>query len=47
MQLSGVQPAFTQLVGEGCNLTGSAEFNELVEAYERDEVMDVCDAQVE
>ena len=53
MQLSGLEPAFIgpesgfQLIGERCNLMGSAKFKKLVDSYKWDEAMDVCIAQCE
>jgi 5-methyltetrahydrofolate--homocysteine methyltransferase len=53
MMLSGLEPAIItedsgfQLVGERCNLMGSAKFKKLVDAYKWDEAMEVCLAQCE
>merc|ERR1719421_2323892 len=51
MQLSGLEPLFLrkedgfQLVGERCNLMGSAKFKKLVDTNKWDEAMEVCIAQ--
>nr|UKS50369.1 B12-dependent methionine synthase [Alexandrium pacificum] len=51
MQLSGLEPCLLkpdagfQLIGERCNLMGSAKFKKLVDTYKWDEAMDVCLAQ--
>merc|ERR1719421_351954 len=53
MQLSGLEPLFLrpedgfQLVGERCNLMGSAKFKKLVDNNKWDEAMEVCVAQCE
>merc|ERR1719443_1050164 len=53
MQLSGLEPCFIteesgfQLIGERCNLMGSAKFKKLVDAYKWDEAMEICVAQCE
>ena len=36
-----------QLIGEPCNLMEFVKFKKLMGAYERDDAMDVCVAQVE
>merc|ERR1719386_340066 len=53
LQLSGLEPCFIkpesgfQLVGERCNLMGSAKFKKLVDSYKWDEAMEICLAQCE